>query len=125
MAGDRRWERGVAYTIDKRIRLIVWRVDFAFEGVRDAEHYPVYGDAEAFFETNRILRAVGAADPAAITPSRVYLGLPVRDAEGYRAELTQTHALSTPAALLWIDLSNIFRPEHYGRFIASQVQFQL
>jgi hypothetical protein len=32
-------ERGVAYTIDKRIRLIVWRVDFAFEGVRDAEHY--------------------------------------------------------------------------------------
>ena len=32
-------ERGVAYTLDKRIRLIVWRVDFAFEGVRDAEHY--------------------------------------------------------------------------------------
>ncbi len=32
-------ERGVAYTIDKRIRLIVWRVDFAYEGVRDAEHY--------------------------------------------------------------------------------------
>ncbi|TAJ86975.1 MAG: hypothetical protein EPO10_12135 [Reyranella sp.] len=32
-------ERGVAYTGDKRIRLIVWRVDFAYEGVRDAEHY--------------------------------------------------------------------------------------
>lgn len=32
-------ERGVAYTIDKRIRLIVWRVDFTFEGVKDAEHY--------------------------------------------------------------------------------------
>jgi len=32
-------ERGVAYTLDKRIRLIVWRVDFAHEGVRDAEHY--------------------------------------------------------------------------------------
>ncbi len=32
-------ERGVAYTTDKRIRLIVWRVDFAFEGVKDAEHY--------------------------------------------------------------------------------------
>ncbi|KAF0105359.1 MAG: hypothetical protein FD144_703 [Rhodospirillaceae bacterium] len=32
-------ERGVAYTSDKRIRLIVWRVDFAYEGVRDAEHY--------------------------------------------------------------------------------------
>lgn len=32
-------ERGVAYTTDKRIRLIVWRVDFAYEGVRDAEHY--------------------------------------------------------------------------------------
>ncbi|MFZ5784040.1 MAG: hypothetical protein ACOY4R_27900 [Pseudomonadota bacterium] len=33
------WERGVAYSGDKRFRLIVWRVDFAFEGVRDAEHY--------------------------------------------------------------------------------------
>lgn len=32
-------ERGIAYTLDKRIRLIVWRVDFAFEGVKDAEHY--------------------------------------------------------------------------------------
>lgn len=32
-------ERGVAYTLDKRIRLIVWRVDFNYEGVRDAEHY--------------------------------------------------------------------------------------
>ncbi len=32
-------ERGVAYTLDKRIRLIVWRVDFAYEGVKDAEHY--------------------------------------------------------------------------------------
>jgi hypothetical protein len=33
------WERGVAYSIDKRYRVIVWRVDFAFEGVKDAEHY--------------------------------------------------------------------------------------
>lgn len=33
------WERGVAYSLDKRYRLIVWRVDFAFEGVKDAEHY--------------------------------------------------------------------------------------
>jgi hypothetical protein len=33
------WERGVAHSADKRYRLIVWRVDFAFEGVRDAEHY--------------------------------------------------------------------------------------
>lgn len=32
-------ERGVAYTIDKRIRLIVWRVDFTYEGVKDAQHY--------------------------------------------------------------------------------------
>ena len=32
-------ERGIAYTIDKRIRLIVWRVDFAYEGVKDAQHY--------------------------------------------------------------------------------------
>ena len=33
------WERGVAYSADKSYRLIVWRVDFAFEGVKDAEHY--------------------------------------------------------------------------------------
>ena len=33
------WERGVGYSSDKRYRLIVWRVDFAFEGVKDAEHY--------------------------------------------------------------------------------------
>jgi len=33
------WERGVAYSTDKRFRLIVWRVDFAFEGAKDAEHY--------------------------------------------------------------------------------------
>jgi hypothetical protein len=33
------WERGVAYSADKRYRLIVWRVDFAYEGVKDAEHY--------------------------------------------------------------------------------------
>jgi hypothetical protein len=33
------WERGVAYSADKRYRVIVWRVDFAFEGVKDAEHY--------------------------------------------------------------------------------------
>ena len=32
-------ERGVAYTLDKRIRLVVWRVDFAYEGVKDAQHY--------------------------------------------------------------------------------------
>lgn len=33
------WERGVGYSADKRYRAIVWRVDFAFEGVKDAEHY--------------------------------------------------------------------------------------
>jgi hypothetical protein len=33
------WERGVAYSADKRYRLIVWRVDFEYEGVKDAEHY--------------------------------------------------------------------------------------
>ena len=33
------WERGVAFSSDRRYRLIVWRVDFAFEGVKDAEHY--------------------------------------------------------------------------------------
>lgn len=32
-------ERGVAYSANKRYRLIIWRVDFAFEGVKDAEHY--------------------------------------------------------------------------------------
>lgn len=33
------WERGVGYSSDKRYRLLVWRVDFDFEGVKDAEHY--------------------------------------------------------------------------------------
>ena len=33
------WERGVAYSSDKRYRLLVWRVDFEYEGVKDAEHY--------------------------------------------------------------------------------------
>lgn len=33
------WERGIGFSADKRYRLIVWRVDFAFEGVKDAEHY--------------------------------------------------------------------------------------
>jgi hypothetical protein len=33
------WERGIAFSSDKRYRLIIWRVDFAFEGVKDAEHY--------------------------------------------------------------------------------------
>ena len=33
------WERGIAYSSDKRYRLIIWRVDFTFEGVKDAEHY--------------------------------------------------------------------------------------
>lgn len=33
------WERGVAYNRDKSYRVIVWRVDFPFEGVKNAEHY--------------------------------------------------------------------------------------
>ncbi|MCW5733149.1 MAG: hypothetical protein KIS73_03455 [Enhydrobacter sp.] len=33
------WERGIGFSSDKRFRLIVWRVDFAYEGVNDAEHY--------------------------------------------------------------------------------------
>lgn len=33
------WERGVAYTADRQYRLIVWRVDFNFENVKDAEQY--------------------------------------------------------------------------------------
>ena len=33
------WERGVAHSGDKRYRVVVWRVDFDFEGVKDAEHY--------------------------------------------------------------------------------------
>jgi hypothetical protein len=32
-------ERGVSYSADKSYRLIVWRVDFAYEGVKDAEQY--------------------------------------------------------------------------------------
>ena len=34
-------DRGVAYNADESYRLILWRVDFAFEGVSDAEHYAV------------------------------------------------------------------------------------
>lgn len=33
------WERGVGTSSDKKFRVIAWRVDFAYEGVRDAEHY--------------------------------------------------------------------------------------
>lgn len=33
------WERGVGFSGDKSYRLIVWRVDFGFEGVDDVEHY--------------------------------------------------------------------------------------
>ena len=33
------WERGTAFSDDRKYRVIVWRVDFAFEGVQDAEHY--------------------------------------------------------------------------------------
>ena len=33
------WERGVGFSEDKRYRLIVWRVDFAYEGVTGAEQY--------------------------------------------------------------------------------------
>ncbi len=32
-------ERGVAYSGDRSYRLIIWRVDYTFEGVKGAEHY--------------------------------------------------------------------------------------
>ena len=32
-------ERGIGVSGDRNIRVLIWRVDFAFEGVRDAEHY--------------------------------------------------------------------------------------
>ena len=32
-------DRGVGFTADRRYRVLVWRVDFAYEGVKDAEHY--------------------------------------------------------------------------------------
>lgn len=32
-------ERGLAYSGDRSYRLLLWHVDFAFEGVKDAEHY--------------------------------------------------------------------------------------
>ncbi|MBS0540871.1 MAG: hypothetical protein JSR47_19065 [Proteobacteria bacterium] len=32
-------DRGVGFSADRQYRVLVWRVDFAFEGVRDAEHY--------------------------------------------------------------------------------------
>jgi hypothetical protein len=33
------WERGVAHSTDKHYRVLLWRVDFAYEEVKDAEHY--------------------------------------------------------------------------------------
>lgn len=33
------WERAAAWSPDKKFRVFVWRVDFPFEGVKDAEHY--------------------------------------------------------------------------------------
>ena len=33
------WERAAAWSADKRYRSFVWKVDFPFEGVKDAEHY--------------------------------------------------------------------------------------
>ncbi len=33
------WERGTAFSEDRKYRVIVWRVDFAFEGVLNAEQY--------------------------------------------------------------------------------------
>lgn len=32
-------DRGVGFSGNRQYRVFVWRVDFAFEGVRDAEHY--------------------------------------------------------------------------------------
>jgi hypothetical protein len=32
-------DRGVGFSPNRKSRVLVWRVDFAYEGVRDAEHY--------------------------------------------------------------------------------------
>jgi hypothetical protein len=32
-------ERGVGFSGDRKTRVLIWRVDFTFEGVRDADHY--------------------------------------------------------------------------------------
>jgi hypothetical protein len=32
-------DRGIGFSPDRKTRVLVWRVDFAYEGVRDAEHY--------------------------------------------------------------------------------------
>lgn len=32
-------ERGIGFSSDRKIRVLIWRVDFTFEGVRDADHY--------------------------------------------------------------------------------------
>jgi hypothetical protein len=32
-------ERGVGFSQDRKTRVLVWRVDFTYEGVEDAEHY--------------------------------------------------------------------------------------
>ena len=32
-------ERGVGFSGDRKTRVLIWRLDFTFEGVRDADHY--------------------------------------------------------------------------------------
>ena len=32
-------ERGIGFSGDRKTRVLIWRVDFTFEGVRDADHY--------------------------------------------------------------------------------------
>lgn len=79
------WERGVAYSADKRFRLLVWRVDFPFEGVKDAEHYAAtkvgsiqarrptvqaqarkLGDGNYLISYENVPRAQGDAEPRVV-----------------------------------------------------------
>ncbi len=32
-------DRGVGFSADRKTRVLIWRVDFTYEGVRDADHY--------------------------------------------------------------------------------------
>jgi hypothetical protein len=79
------WERGVAFSSDKRFRLIIWRVDFPFEGVKDAEHYAAtktgsiqarrpnvkaqarkLGDGSFLMVYENVARAQGDAEPRVV-----------------------------------------------------------
>jgi len=55
LAGDRDWS-GVSLQQRQALPLIVWRVDFAYEGVKDAEHYAATKAARSRLAADRQAR---------------------------------------------------------------------